>query len=160
VAGDVTAPGPWSGHECPAVGRHTGPMTGTFVVAAVAFVRDGHVLTVRKRGTSRFMLPGGKLEPGESAYAAAVREVREEVGLDVDDLTLLGEFTADAANEPGHLVESTVYVASLPLGAGGAGIEPAAAGEIAELRWTALAGAHDDLAPLLADHVLPRISRG
>ena len=56
-------------------------MTGTFVVAAVAFVRDGHVLTVRKRGTTRFMLPGGKLEPGESAYAAAVREIREEVGL-------------------------------------------------------------------------------
>ncbi|WP_107766416.1 NUDIX hydrolase [Nocardioides terrigena] len=114
-------------------------MTGTFVVAAVAFVRDGHVLTVRKRGTSRFMLPGGKLEPGESAYDAAVREIREEVGLVVDDLTLLGEFTADAANEPGHLVESTVYVASLPLTASGARVEPTAAGEIAECsagpRW-------------------------
>jgi 8-oxo-dGTP pyrophosphatase MutT (NUDIX family) len=131
-------------------------MTGTFVVAAVAFVRDGRVLTVRKRGTSRFMLPGGKLEPGESAYAAAVREVREEVGLEVDDLTLLGEFTADAANEPGHLVESTVYAASLPGGV----VEPAAAGEIAELRWVELAGAHDDLAPLLVDHVMPLLRRG
>ncbi len=131
-------------------------MTGTFVVAAVAFVRDGRVLTVRKRGTSRFMLPGGKLEPGESAYAAAVREVREEVGLEVDHLTLLGEFTADAANEPGHLVESTVYAASLPDPA----VEPAAAGEIAELRWVEVAGAGDDLAPLLVDHVLPVLRRG
>ncbi|KRF34898.1 NUDIX hydrolase [Nocardioides sp. Soil805] len=132
-------------------------MTGTFVVAAVAFVRDGRVLTVRKRGTCRFMLPGGKLEPGESAYAAAVREVCEEVGLEVDDLTLLGRFTADAANEPGHLVESTVYAASLPEGA-----EPAPAGEIAELRWVdldAAGGVHDDLAPLLVDHVLPRLRR-
>ena len=45
MAGDVTGPGPWSGHECPTAGRQTGAMTGTFVVAAVAFVRDGHVLT-------------------------------------------------------------------------------------------------------------------
>jgi 8-oxo-dGTP diphosphatase len=134
-------------------------MTGTFVVAAVAFVRDGHVLTVRKDGTDRFMLPGGKLEPGESAYDAAVREVREEVGLDVADLTLLGEFTADAANEPGHLVESTVYVAPLPHGVDRVVVEPAAAGEIAELRWTALDGEHDDLAPLLAEHVVPRLLR-
>jgi 8-oxo-dGTP pyrophosphatase MutT (NUDIX family) len=133
-------------------------MTATFVVAAVAFVRDGRVLTVRKRGTSRFMLPGGKLEPGESAYDAAVREVREEVGLEVHDLTLLGDFTADAANEPGHLVESTVYAAALPGGA-----EPAAAGEIAEVRWVDLDGAHgvhDDLAPLLVHHVVPRLRRG
>lgn len=43
-------------------------------------------------------------------------------------LTLLGEFAAAAANEPGRLVESRVYVASLPLGEGGARIEPAAAG--------------------------------
>ncbi len=60
------------------------PMTArTIVVAAVAFVRDGQVLTVRKRGTTRFMLVGGKPEPGESTYDAAVRETREEVGLDV-----------------------------------------------------------------------------
>ncbi len=132
-------------------------MTGTFVVAAVAFVRDGHVLTVRKRETGRFMLPGGKLEPGESAYAAAVREIREEVGLEVDDLRLLGEFTATAANEPGHLVESTVYLGALPVGPGGAEVEPVAAGEIAELRWTDLSGDHDDLAPLLAA-LIPRLT--
>jgi 8-oxo-dGTP pyrophosphatase MutT (NUDIX family) len=89
-----------------------------------------------------------------------VREVREEVGLHVADLALLGEFTADAANEPGHRVESTVYVASLPLGVDRVVVEPAAAGEIAELRWTALDGAHDDLAPLLAEHVVPRLLRG
>ena len=30
------------------------------------------MLTVRKNGTAKFMLPGGKLEPGESAAEAAV----------------------------------------------------------------------------------------
>jgi 8-oxo-dGTP diphosphatase len=124
------------------------PETGTFVVAAVAFVRDNHVLAVRKSGTHRFMLPGGKLESGESAYDAAVREVSEEIGLDIHDLELLGEFTADAANEPGHRVESTVYLAALSG-------EPAPTGEVAEVRWTDLAGEYDDLAPLLVDSVMP-----
>ena len=48
---------------------------------------DGRVLCVR-RGASRFAstankweYPGGKLEPGETASQAAVREVREELGL-------------------------------------------------------------------------------
>ena len=54
----------------------------TFVTAAFCLVRDGRLLTVRKAGSVRFMLPGGKIDPGESARAAAVREVMEEVGLD------------------------------------------------------------------------------
>ena len=120
------------------------------VVAAVAFVRDGEVLTVRKRGTSRFMLVGGTLEPGETPIQAAAREAVEEVGVEPVDLDLLGEFLAEAANEPDHLVQSTVFTASLAS-------EPRAGNEIAELRWMGLgdAGHHDDLAPLLEHHVLP-----
>lgn len=123
-------------------------------VSAVAFVReDGDVLTVRKRGTSRFMLPGGKPEPGESPAEAAVREVREEIGIDVavDDLRLLGAWEADAANEPGHVLDATVYTAALT------GI-PIAAAEIAELRWSDPADPLGDLAPLLRDRVIPALS--
>lgn len=126
----------------------------TFVVAAVC-LRDerGWVLTVRKSGTESFMLPGGKIEPGETAYDAGVREVREEVGLDLDGLTPLGHFVADAANEPGHLVDSTVFTADLPG-------PPTASGEIVELRWIDPVAPHDSglrLAPLLLDHVLPAL---
>lgn len=123
-------------------------------VSAVAFVReDGDVLTVRKRGTSRFMLPGGKPEPGESPAEAAVREVREEIGIDVvvGDLRLLGAWEADAANEPGHVLDATVYTAALT------GI-PIAAAEIAELRWSDPADPLGDLAPLLRDRVIPALS--
>ncbi|WP_199286645.1 NUDIX hydrolase [Nocardioides houyundeii] len=120
------------------------------VVSAVAFVRDGAVLTVRKQGTGRFMLVGGKPEPGEDPEDCAIRETAEEVGLVVTDLELLGEFTSAAANEPGHTLHSTVYTAALPG-------EPVIGGEIAELRWTRLDRSYDDLAPMLEQHVIPAI---
>ncbi len=118
------------------------------VVAAVALVRDGCVLTVRKRGTHRFMLVGGKLEPGESAREAALRETYEEVGLRIEDAVLLGEFLSEAANEPGHSLHSTVFLVD-------SDDEPVAAAEIAEVRWTPLRDHPDDLAPMLEHHVLP-----
>ena len=120
------------------------------VVAAVALVRDGHVLTVRKRGTERFMLVGGKLEPGESAREAALRETREEVGLEIESATLLGEFHSEAANEPDHTLHSTVFWVE-------SDAEPVASAEIAEVRWTPLRDHPDDLAPMLEHHVLPVI---
>lgn len=123
-------------------------MNTTIVVSAVALVRDGAVLTVRKAGTSRYMLVGGKPETGESAYDCAVRETREEISLELGDLALLGEFESEAANEPGHRLHSTVYTAELTG-------EPVAAAEIAELRWTSLHSTQDDLAPMLEFNVLP-----
>jgi precorrin-6Y C5,15-methyltransferase (decarboxylating) len=122
------------------------------VVAAVCFHDGaGRVLTVRKTGTDRFMLPGGKLEAGESAELAAVREVREELGVDAGAVRLLGSFTAAAANEPGAVVESTVFTGTLTE-------VPRAAAEIAELRWVDPADPEVELAPLLRDHVLPALS--
>ena len=120
------------------------------VVAAVALVRDGHVLTVRKRGTERFMLVGGKLEPGESARDAALRETWEEVGLRIESATLLGEFHSMAANEPDHTLHSTVFWVE-------SDAEPVASTEIAEVRWTPVRDHPDDLAPMLEHHVLPVI---
>ncbi|NYE38691.1 8-oxo-dGTP pyrophosphatase MutT (NUDIX family) [Nocardioides cavernae] len=122
------------------------------VVAAVALVRDDHVLTVRKRGTERFMLVGGKLEPGESAREAALRETYEEVGLCIEEATPLGEFLSEAANEPGHTLHSTVFWVE-------SDEDPVASAEIAEVRWTPLRGHPDDLAPMLEHHVLPVILR-
>lgn len=56
--------------------------------ATLMFLCDREqVLLIRKRrghGAGLINAPGGKLEPGETPLACAVRETREEVGLDVD----------------------------------------------------------------------------
>ncbi|WP_022918648.1 NUDIX hydrolase [Ruania albidiflava] len=125
-------------------------------IAGVCFLRSGaggaELLTVRKRGTTRFMLPGGKLDAGETAAAAAVREVSEEIGLNLTtaDLALLGSFDEVAANEADTRVAATVYTASLSE-------QPEAAREIEALRWQPLTQTPPDVAPLLARHVLPAL---
>ncbi|MEU9804550.1 NUDIX domain-containing protein [Mycobacterium sp. NPDC050853] len=112
-------------------------------------------MTVRKRGSTRFMLPGGKPDMGESAEETAVREVREELSINLEPtaLRLIGVFRAEAANEPGFDVESTVFEhPPVPVS------QPAA--EIVELRWQLLEEPYPaDLAPLLAEHVLPVLAQ-
>ena len=53
-------------------------------VVGAAIVRDGRVLAARRTrpaaAAGRWELPGGKVEPGESAGDAVVREVGEELG--------------------------------------------------------------------------------
>lgn len=126
--------------------------TADIVVSAVVF-RDnrGRVLTVRKAGTQRFMLPGGKRELGETAAQTAIRECAEELGLALnpDRLSALGVFLGEAANEPGLTLHSSVFMHPLEG-------EPTAAAEIAELRWLDPSRPlPDDLAPMLEHHVLP-----
>lgn len=57
--------------------------------AVIAFaVRDGRMLLIHKRrglGAGKINGPGGRIEPGESPREAAIRETREEVGVELRD---------------------------------------------------------------------------
>lgn len=66
-----------------------------------AAVRDpaGRVLLVRRADTLNWELPGGKVEPGESATDAAIREVAEETGMTITVTGLSGVYT-----DPGHVM--------------------------------------------------------
>ncbi|CAN5663066.1 8-oxo-dGTP diphosphatase [soil metagenome] len=57
-------------------------------------VRDGQILLIRKLrglGAGKINGPGGRLEPGETPIEAAVRETREELGIEALEPRLMGE---------------------------------------------------------------------
>lgn len=98
-------------------------------IAAAVIVNDGRVLLVRRRvseGQLSWQFPAGEIEPGEGQEDAAVRETREETGLEVKSLKSLGSrihpkthrlmsYTACA------VVSGTAHIADLE--------------ELAELTW-------------------------
>jgi 8-oxo-dGTP diphosphatase len=129
--------------------------TGTIKIVA-ALIRDdaGRVLLVRKRGTTAFMQPGGKRDPGEDDVATLSREIAEELGCRVVRASFrpLGEFDAVAANEPGFRVQASLYGIDVT-----GDIAPSR--EIDEAIWIDPAAPPDIvLAPLTRDHVLPLAS--
>jgi len=53
-------------------------------VAAIAIINDHHMLMGKRRDNRRWTNPGGHLNEGEDPVAGAVREVKEETGLDLN----------------------------------------------------------------------------
>ncbi len=62
--------------------------------ATVICRRDGDILFVRKRH-SKWNLPGGRVEPGETPLQAAKREMAEETGLSFDRLAYVSAYRQD-----------------------------------------------------------------
>jgi 8-oxo-dGTP pyrophosphatase MutT (NUDIX family) len=59
--------------------------------AGCVVVRDGRVLLIHRERYDDWSLPKGKLEPGETFEAAALREVEEETGVRGELGAYLGE---------------------------------------------------------------------
>jgi len=77
------------------------PKPNSLVVAASVVVTDaeGRVLLLQRTDSGNWALPGGAMEIGESLPACAVREVREEAGLDIEITGLVGTYT-----DPKHVI--------------------------------------------------------
>lgn len=109
--------------------------SSVFVSCAGGVVRDtsGRVLVIRRAhppDEGRWSLPGGRLEPSESAAQAAVREVREETGLVVKASALLGRIQIAGQQGSTYLVDDFVCQV--------VGGELRAGGDAADARWVSV----------------------
>ena len=86
-------------------------MTGlnTVLVVAVALIdADGRVLIAQrpegKQMAGLWEFPGGKVDPGERPEEALIRELKEELGIDVNEACLAPFVFASHAYESFHLL--------------------------------------------------------
>ena len=106
------------------------PKREILIAAAILLNERRQMLVVRKRGTTQFMQPGGKIDPGETPEQALHRELAEEIGLTLpkNAVRYEGIFREEAANEPGADVVAHAFSARLH-----SEVVPQA--EIEEVRW-------------------------
>jgi 8-oxo-dGTP diphosphatase len=116
------------------------PKTPSLTVDLVVLVGGRVVLVERKYEPRGWALPGGFVDVGETVEAAAIREAREETGLDV---RLLEQFHvySDPRRDPRRHTASVVFVAE-------AEGNPAGGDDAAQARTFAW----DALPPLVFDH--------
>lgn len=98
---------------------------------ALLYVRDGKILSTLSKGKDKYYLPGGKRENDESDLETLVREVKEELSVEIVESTarFYGTFQAQAhGKEEGVLVKMTCYMAEFEG-------QPKADSEIARVVW-------------------------
>ncbi|MDP3800618.1 NUDIX hydrolase [Brevundimonas sp.] len=112
----------------------TAPLPAPVPAVGVVCLRGDTVLLIRRGRTPRqgeWSLPGGRIEPGERAVDAALRELREETGVEAE-ITGLIEVVDGLFPEAGLHYVLIDYAARWLSG------EPVAAGDAVEARFVAL----------------------
>lgn len=110
------------------------PLPAPVPAVGIVCLRDDEVLLIR-RGTpprqGEWSLPGGRIEPGERAVDAALRELREETGVEAE-ITGLIDVVDGLFPEAGRHYVLIDYAARWVSG------EPAAGDDAIEARFVAL----------------------
>lgn len=111
-------------------------------INAVVLDPDGRVLLARRDAPPIWNLPGGGMEPGESPWCTAVRETREEVGVDVEVVRLTGVYDRSPSGDP-VLVFLCRHVAG----------QPTVTDEATEVRWFSVDELPTDINPYQPDRI-------
>ena len=96
--------------------EHRIPVT-PLLTADALILYEGELVLIRRLNPpfqDQFALPGGFVEIGETVEAAVVREAKEETGLDIKLIKLLGVYSEPSRDPRGH----TVTVCYLARGVG------------------------------------------
>ena len=105
------------------------------LAASVAVIRDGRILlAARGKPPSEglFSLPGGMVDVGETLAEAALRELREEVGVEARMIGLIAPVEFIERDDKGHIKHHVVIAAHAARWVSG---EPQTGPEAKEIRW-------------------------
>jgi len=126
------------------------PATPALTTDCVAFDAKGRVLLIRRKNAPHkgsYALPGGFVDVGETVEAACRRELKEETGMEVGALTLIGVYSHPKRDPRGHTC-AVAFLGRARKGTPRAGDDAAAAEWVDNWRAEKLAFDH---AQILAD---------
>jgi 8-oxo-dGTP diphosphatase len=126
------------------------PATPALTTDCVVFDARGCILLIRRKHEpyrGSYALPGGFVEVGETVENASRRELKEETGLDVGALRLIGVYSGPGRDPRGHTC-SIAYLAGVDRADVHAGDDAAAAEWVADWRSQTMAFDH---AQIIAD---------
>jgi 8-oxo-dGTP diphosphatase len=112
----------------------------------LAAIEKNKILLVKKKGLAELIMPGGKIEPGETAEQCLRREIKEELEADICELAFLGTFE-DKASGRDDAVSIALYAGKIkgPI---------KASNEIESYVWYGL-GSNEKLSPIVKNKILP-----
>lgn len=70
----------------------------------VAVIHEGKILLTKREDFETWILPSGGVEEGESLAQAAIRETKEETGLDVELTSLVGIYSRLGGWSSGYMI--------------------------------------------------------
>ena len=123
------------------------PRTPAIAVDALIVDPTRGVVLIRRANPpfqGRWALPGGFVEIGETCEAACVREAREETGLEVKPVELVGVYSTPERDPRGHTV-SPVYLCKVVGGSPHGGDDASDARWFSDLTGVELAFDHADV---------------
>lgn len=113
------------------------------VGVGAVIICDGKILLEKRKnepGKGKWSIPGGLVELGEGAKETAIREVREETSLEVEEPTLIDVVDNVTRDENGEIKYHFVIVDYFVKLKGGV---PKASSDAAELEWVQLSDVED-----------------
>ena len=125
------------------------------VKIALLVIEQNKILLCKKRGLSKLILPGGRIEAEESALECLQREITEELGTgavlgSVDLVGVYEDIAAVDGDEPAKTLQITLYAGKLTG-------ELIASMEIEELIWFGMGDDVSVLSAILINKIFPGI---
>ncbi|WP_010252137.1 NUDIX hydrolase [Myroides injenensis] len=82
-----------------------------YLASAIITNQNSELLTVRKKGSKYYMMPGGKIEVNENSFQALKRELLEELNFQISakDVSFIGSHSTEAINESNTTVTADIF---------------------------------------------------
>ena len=123
--------------------------------AAGIIIQERKLLVNKSAKYDFYLSPGGKIDPGETPEQSLIRELKEELDIDITLADIEYWFTTEepAANDPAKILRMEIYWVRSWEG------QIKAASEIEEIKWVDSTYPPEKLGSVIATHIIPRLKK-